>query len=86
MDWGEKKPVALKIWWGLRKGCVLNINTTRYVCLCVHVWDRFQPLFEVLHSILAITSYQGLDEGEGKEEREQWKEGKGKLRVEVADL
>lgn len=39
------------------------------VCVC-----GFQPLFEVLHSTLAITSYQGLDEGEGKEERERWRE------------
>lgn len=42
-------------------------------CLCVCVCV-FQPLFEVLHSTLAITSYQGLDEGEGSEKRERWKE------------
>lgn len=77
MDWGKKKPVALKIWRSLRKGYVLNINTTRYVYVCVFVYVcGYQPLFEVLHSTLAITSYQGLDEGEGKEERERWKDAR----------
>lgn len=41
------------------------------VCVCECV---FQPLFEVLHSTQAITSYQGLDEGEGIEETQRWKE------------
>lgn len=76
MDWEEKKPMALKIWWSLRKGYVLNIYTTPCADLCVRVdvcVCGFEPLFEVLHSTLAITSYQGLYEGEGKEEAGRWK-------------
>lgn len=52
---------------------MLNINTTRLVDVYVFVCG-FQSLFEVLHSTLAITSYQGLDEREGIEETQRWKE------------
>lgn len=72
MDWGEKKPVALKIWWRLRKGYVLNINTTRCECGCLCVWISAAVWSSPLHS--GNYFYQGLDEGEGKEERERWKE------------
>lgn len=70
MDSGEKKPVALKIWWRLRKGSTLNINTTGYVdvrvCLCV--WILAPVWSPLLHSGNYL--YQGLDGGERGREKD----------------
>lgn len=82
MDSGEKKPVALKIWWRLRKGSVLNINTTGYVdvcvCLCVRI---LAPVWSpLLHSGNYL--YQGLDGGERGREKDGRREKKKKVSAE----
>lgn len=51
---------------------MLNINTTRLVDVYVFVCVDFSPCLK--SSTLAITSYQGLDEGEGIDETQRWKE------------
>lgn len=56
--------------------CSISAQQVMWMCACLRVWISAPVWSPLLHS--GNYFYQGLDEGEGKEERERWKETREK--------